>query len=159
MRSAFVIAFPDERPPRHMVSPEAVGDATGTAGHYTQKVTLHKLRRLFLFICLALPTEAQRRGPKPTGAPGSDLDILQAAVATFDGTLRSLDKKRLLIEMGEEQTVTIEVNKKTLYFRGKKAIPASAINPGAVVTVEAKKVANQLVAVTVRLREPPSEAR
>ncbi len=118
---------------------------------------MHKLCRFFLLLCLALPIEAQRRSPKPTGAPGADLDILQTAVATFDGTLRSLDRKRLLIEMGEEQTVTIEVNKKTLYFRGKKAIPASDINPGTVVTVEAKKVANQLVAVAVRVREPQSK--
>ena len=108
---------------------------------------------LLLFaLCLAAP--AQRRGPKPTGAPGSDLDILHTAVATFDGTLRSLDKKHVLIEVGEDQTITIEVNKKTLFFRGAKAIAAGDISPGAVVTVEAKKLANQLVAVAVRMREP-----
>ena len=107
-----------------------------------------------LLFALCLAAQTQRRGPKPTGAPGSDLDILHTAVATFDGTLRSLDKKHVLIEVGEDQTITIEVNKKTLFFRGAKAIAAGDISPGAVVTVEAKKLANQLVAVAVRMREP-----
>ena len=62
------------------------------------------------------------RGSKPTGRPGSDLDILSTAVASFDGTLRSLDHKHVLLEMGEEQTLSMEVNKKTQYFRGATAI-------------------------------------
>ncbi|MBY0507350.1 MAG: hypothetical protein K2X03_25775 [Bryobacteraceae bacterium] len=112
---------------------------------------------LLLAILLAPASLAQRGGYPPrsrsNGAPGSDLDILQTAVATFDGTLRSLDKKRVLVELGEDQTVTIEVTRKTLFFEGKQAVAAAKFVPGAVVTVEAKKVANQLVAVAVRLRE------
>lgn len=109
-------------------------------------------------VFLMLLTEAVVSS-QPNGQPGSDLDILNAAVASFDGTLRSLDKKQILLEMGEEQTVSIEVNKKTLYFRGTKAITSREVTAGAIVTVEAKKVANQLVAVSVRVKEPPPGAK
>ena len=109
--------------------------------------------RIIVFLLLLSSLSAQ------TDQPGSDLDILSAAVASFDGTLRSLDKKQLLLEMGEEQTLSIEVNKKTLYSRGTKAITPRDIAVGAIVTVEAKKIANQLVAVAVRVKEPPPEAK
>ena len=99
------------------------------------------------------------RGSKPTGRPGSDLDILSTAVASFDGTLRSLDHKHVLLEMGEEQTLSMEVNKKTQYFRGAKAIASGEVPVGAIVTVEAKKAANQLVAVSVRVNEPPPDPK
>jgi len=112
---------------------------------------------LILSFALCLVSPAQyRRGP--TGAPGSDLDILQTAVATFDGTMRSLDKKHVLLEVGEDQTVSIEITKKTLYWRGTKAIAPRDIGAGTVVTVEAKKVANQMVAVAVRVRESQPDA-
>ena len=114
---------------------------------------------VILLLLSSLPVLAQRRGgttsrPRATGQPGSDLDILNTAVAAFDGTLRSLDQKHVLIEMGEEQTLSIEINKKTQFFRGAKAISASDFSAGAIVTVEAKKVANQLIAVSVRLKDP-----
>lgn len=113
---------------------------------------------LSLLLIAASAATAQRR-PRPNTEPGSDYDILNAAVATFDGTLRSLDKKRVLLEMGEDQTLTIEVNRKTRYFRGAKAIMAREISVGAIVTVEARKVANQLLAVAVRVREPAADTR
>ena len=115
---------------------------------------------VFLMLLTEAGVNAQyQRSFKPNGQPGSDLDILNAAVASFDGTLRSLDKKQILLEMAEEQTVSIEVNKKTLYFRGTKAITAREVTVGAIVTVEAKKIANQLVAVSVRVNEPPPGAK
>ena len=113
---------------------------------------------VFLLLLSSLSAQYQRRS-KPTGRPGSDLDILNTAVASFDGTLRSLDKKQALLEMGEEQTLSIEVNKKTLYFRGTQAITSREVTVGVIVTVEAKKIANQLVAVSVRVKEPPPEAK
>ena len=111
---------------------------------------------ILLSLIFGLEAIAQIRGrQKATGAPGSDLDILNTAVASFDGTLRSLDKKHVFLEMGEEQTLSIEVNKKTLFFKGAKAVAARDIAAGSIVTVEAKKVANQLVAVAVRLKDAP----
>ena len=108
---------------------------------------------LLLVVCLSVP--AQRRGgrQKATGQPGSDLDMLNAAVATFDGTLRTLDKKELSIELPGEQHLSMEINKKTVFFLGTKAIAAREIRMGALVLVEAKKVANQLVAVRVRVKD------
>ncbi len=87
-----------------------------------------------------------------SGAPGADLDILQTAVASIDGTLRSLDKKKLLIELSEEQSMTIEVTRKTEFVKQGKTVKAADLEVGVPVTVEAKKVANQLVAVRVRMR-------
>src|SRR5262245_29171891 len=110
------------------------------------------LAALLLISGLALAAQITSR--QRNGAPGSDLDILNSAVATFDGTLRGLDKKRLVLEMSEEQTISVEVNKKTLFFVGKKAATAQDFQVGSVVTVEAKKATNnQLIAVGVRMKE------
>jgi hypothetical protein len=110
-----------------------------------------------LFLLFCLEASAQRGGNLPrgrsNGAPGADLDMLNALVATFDGTLRAIDNKHVLIEMGEEQSLSIEVNKKTQYFRGTKVISSRDLVAGAIVTVEAKKVANQLVAVAVKVKD------
>ena len=113
---------------------------------------------VFLLLLSSLSAQYQRRA-RSSGQPGSDLDLLNAAVASFDGTLRSLDKKQVLLELAEEQTISIELNKKTRYFRGTQAITSREVTVGAIVTVEAKKIANQLVAVSVRLKEPPLEAK
>lgn len=99
------------------------------------------------------PTTSRQRA----GAPGSDLDILNTAVATFDGTLRSLDKKHVLLEMSEDQSLTIEVNKKTQFLRGTKTVAMKEFEIGTVVTVEAKKIANQMVAVSVRAKADQAE--
>jgi len=110
---------------------------------------------IFLLLLTSLETAAQRRpGSRSNGVPGSDLDILNAAVASFDGTLRVLNKKRIVLEMSEDQTLTMEVNKKTLFFRGAKAISSREVGEAVIVTVEARKVANQLVAVSVRVKDP-----
>jgi hypothetical protein len=116
--------------------------------------------RTLVFLLLICEAAAQRTSRQRAGAPGADLDILNTAVATFDGTLRALDKKHAQLEMSEEQSLSIEVTRKTLYFRGTKAIASRDIPVGTVVTVEAKKIANQLVAVSVRVKEPqPDSAR
>lgn len=114
--------------------------------------------RTLLFLLLVFDATAQRTARQRAGAPGSDLDILNTAVATFDGAVRVLNKKHVQLEMSEEQSLSIEVNKKTLYFRGAKAVASRDVPVGSVVTVEAKKVGNQLVAVTVRVKEPPPDS-
>ncbi len=116
------------------------------------------LRFIALTLFLLCWEGAAQRRSRPNAEPGSDLDILNSAVASFDGTLRLLNKKQILIEVGEDQTISIEVNKKTLFFRGAKPIAAREINIGSIVTVEAKKIANQLVALSVRIKEPPPGA-
>lgn len=85
---------------------------------------------------------------------GEELDILNAAVATFDGTLRLLGKKELVLELAGGQSLTIEVNKKTRYLRGTKTISSRDVKIGSLVLVEARKVMNRLEAVTLRVKDP-----
>lgn len=120
------------------------------------------MRTLIASLLLISALEITAQMVRPTarqrgGAPGSDLDILNTAVATFDGTLRALNKKHIVLELSEEQTLSIEVTKKTLYFRGSKTVASRDVSMGAVVTVEAKKIANQLVALNVRIKEAGAE--
>ena len=106
------------------------------------------MRNVLLFLLiLSLPAPGQRRR-------GEELDILNAAVATFDGTLRSLTKKELVIELAGDQSLTFEVNKKTQFLRGAKPMAAKDVRVGALVLVEARKVASDLIAVRVRVKDP-----
>jgi hypothetical protein len=114
--------------------------------------------RTLLLLLLVFEATAQTTARQRGGAPGSDLDILNAAVATFDGTVRVLNKKQIQLEMSEEQSLSIEVNRKTLFLRGTKTVASRDVAVGAVVTVEAKKVGNQLVAVSVRVKDPPPDS-
>lgn len=128
------------------------------------------MRSLACLLCFLCGMAAAQRRSRPNAEPGSDLEILQAAVASFDGTLRVLDKKHILLEVAEGQTISIEVNKKTLFFRAakppagkppaarppaEKPIAAREIPVGSVVTVEARKSTGQLIALRVHLHEPP----
>ena len=114
--------------------------------------TIKSMRPLLLAIVLlswllSSPMLAQRRR-------GEELDILNAAVATFDGTLRLLGKKELVLELAGGQSLTIEVNKKTRYLRGTKTISSRDVKIGSLVLVEARKVMNRLEAVTLRVKDP-----
>lgn len=103
------------------------------------------MRYVVFFFLLLGSLPAQRRG--------EEQDILNAAVATFDGTLRALDKKQLVLELAGDQSLTIVVNKKTQFLRGVKTMAAKDVRLGALVIVEAKKVMSELVALRVRVKD------
>lgn len=84
----------------------------------------------------------------------------QEPLVSMRGTLRSLDKKVILIEAGEDRIVTFRRLKKTKFLKGAKEIPESDFKAGAAVLVEATRERNgEFDAVNVFLGEPPGSTR
>lgn len=100
------------------------------------------------------PVQGQYRR-RPTQGSGSgartpDTDVLAAAVASFKGKLRAVDKKDIVILSEEDQTVTFHRSKKTKFLSGTKEIKPEEIPLESVVTVDASKDSvGDLIAVDV----------
>ncbi len=88
----------------------------------------------FLLVCIGLAKD-----PEPL-LPG------------FDGTVRGIGPKSLMIVRPDDNTIEFNCTRKTKFFEGQKRIDASAIQPGDYVLVEAKHAPDGTIdAVTVRL--------
>ena len=78
-------------------------------------------------------------------------------LATFTGTVHSMDGKTLAVEDAESKTLPFFCTHKTRYFDGSKRIKASDIKPGDRVSVESKPARDgELEAVNVRREHPKS---
>jgi hypothetical protein len=79
--------------------------------------------------------------------------VPEQALATFNGTVRSLDSKSLTLEGDQSQMMSFRCSKKTTFYDGSKKIKPKAIEPGAVVIVEGKEGPDgKPEAVNVRLQ-------
>jgi hypothetical protein len=73
------------------------------------------------------------------------------------GKLRDIDKKKIVIDCGEDQIVTFKRSKKTKFLKGTKEIQADDFPDGAKVVIEANRAINgDYDAVNVYLGEPPA---
>jgi len=85
------------------------------------------------------------------GIPG-----VTPAVA-FRGTLRSIDKKEIVLDSGEDQLLHFKRTKKTKFLKGEKEIKPDDFPDEAAVVIEASRAMNgDLDAVNVFLGEPPA---
>src|SRR6478735_5111499 len=95
----------------------------------------------------------RRRGsPGPNnGAPGGaspEVDI--------HGVLRSINKKDIVIDTGDDQILTFKRTKKTRFLKGASEIKPDDFPDAAKVTIEASRAMNgDLDAINVFLGEPP----
>jgi hypothetical protein len=103
-------------------------------------------------------TRQGRRGQPQTG-----ISDLETPVATFHGTLRSINKKEVVLDMPEDQTIAFHISHKTKFVRDAKAIKPSAIPAGAPVTVDGKRdLLGNVEAVTVTVdssKKPPEGSK
>jgi hypothetical protein len=88
-----------------------------------------------------VPVSAQmRRGTRVAGTKATGADPnLGAVVATFGGTLKSITKKDMAIEIENGNSVEFKVIGKTTYFVGDKQVKAKDIAVETPVTIEGKK--------------------
>ncbi len=118
------------------------------------------MRKLLFIVAIAAALGAQTpqtgRGGKK-GQPQNKVSPLETPVATFHGTLRSLSKKEVVLEVGEEQSIAFHISSKTKFFRDAKPIKPAAIAQGASVTVEGKRdLLGNVDAVTVTVDTKPA---
>jgi hypothetical protein len=106
-----------------------------------------------LVLAGTLPLQAQmQRRPSRAGNKGGapPTEAFAAAVATFKGKLKAVDKKEIVIESAEDQTVSFHRSKKTRFLADEKPIKPEDIPLETVVTVEASKDSvGDLVAVDI----------
>jgi hypothetical protein len=119
----------------------------------------------FLLLLLAAATASSqigRPGRRQSGGRSGNPDqsTSDKALPEFAGIVRGLDKKKLLLEEADQNTMQLFITKKTQYFDGDHKIKASEIKVGNRVSVEARLGPDgKPEAVNVRLeREKPAQA-
>lgn len=116
-----------------------------------------------LLLLVAAPAVCQtgRPGRRQSGTRGGtgDQSTSDKALPDFGGIIRGLDKKKLLLEQADQNTMQLFITKKTRYFDGDNKIKASQIKVGDRVSVEARLGPDgKPEAVNVRLeREKPAQ--
>lgn len=113
------------------------------------------MRVLAFMVLLAamLPGQYVRRGayPAPPGTPGA----YKGVAVTFHGKLKSVDKKALVIETDEDQTVSIRITGKTKFLKNDKTIKPSEIDLDTLVSVDATEDADlSVIALDVMVDLP-----
>src|SRR5215471_9675468 len=87
---------------------------------------------------LVLPASGQsRRGRQRQ--PQTGISDLETPVATFQGTVRSINKKEIVVDMPEDQSIAFHISHKTKFVKDTKPIKPAAIAAGVPVTVEGKR--------------------
>lgn len=111
---------------------------------------------ILVFALLLMQQIPRQRLPVPRQTPNPHAEA-EDAVATFDGTFKSADKKRLLIEVENGQTMQMFVTGSTKFVRnGKPAKPGDFEN-GEAVTVDASRDA-RLNLIAVKVESAPKES-
>jgi len=108
-----------------------------------------------LVLTQSAPAQYVRRrvrtiGPN-NGVPGETVPPVE-----MRGKLRDIDKKKIVIDAGEDQILTFKRMKKTKFLKGTKEIQPDDFPDGAAVVIEANRAQNgDYEAVNVFLGEPP----
>lgn len=112
-----------------------------------------RLAILVLITAILLPAQYVRRGayPAPPGIPGAYTGV----AVTFHGKLKDINKKKLVIETDEDQTVSIRITGKTKFLKNDKAIKPTDIDLETRVMVDATEDADlSVIALNVIVDSP-----
>src|SRR5579871_4702401 len=85
-------------------------------------------------VCTAQMTTGRRRQTRQTG-----ISPLETPAATFHGTLTSVNKKQLVLGIGEDQAITFYVSHKTKFLKDSKPIKPAEIASGTLLAVDGKR--------------------
>jgi len=116
--------------------------------------------RIFGLVVLVLPgllsAQYVRRGARSVG-PNNGVPAQVVPPVELRGKLRDIDKKKIVIDCGEDQILTFKRSKKTRFLKGTTVIGPDDFTDGAKVVIEANRALNgDYDAVNVYLGEPPS---
>src|ERR1041384_4626349 len=111
-------------------------------------------------LCAQLPpTARQTRQTRQRQQPQNKTSDLETPAATFHGTVRSISKKEIVLDLPEDQSVAFHISHKTKFLKDAKAIKTAAIAAGAPVTIDGKRdLLGNVEAVTVTVdTKPPAK--
>jgi hypothetical protein len=120
-----------------------------------------KVFLLLLVVPVLLFGQAGRsRRSRSPGSSGSGIPDGATPPVSIRGVLRSINKKDIVIDTGDDQIVTFKRTKKTKFLKGAKEIKPEDFPEGAKLFVEASRAMNgDLDAVNVFLGEPPGAGK
>ncbi len=109
-----------------------------------------------LLVALCASAPAQKHGKSGTQKQVK-IPEFETPVATFQGTLRSADKKEIVLALPDDKEITFHCSRKTKFLRESKKIKPSDIPVGTEVSVEARRdVFGDVEAVSVTV---PAKAK
>ena len=110
---------------------------------------------LLLVPGLVFAQYGRARRPRSPG-PNNGVPNGATPLVSLRGKLRSIDKKQVVIDAGEDQILTLKRTKKTKFWKGAKEIKPDDFPDEARVSIEASRAMNgDLNAVNVFLGDPP----
>jgi hypothetical protein len=95
-------------------------------------------------------------------APAASSQQKDKLLVTFSGVLKSIDKKKIVIEPEPENQMTFLRSKRTRFLKGDRPVDAASIPSGSVVSIQAfEKLTRDLEAVVVTVTDaaPQSPSR
>ena len=112
-------------------------------------------------LCAQTPSTGRQSKPgKARQQSQNKVSDLETPVATFHGTVRSINKKEIVLDMPEDQSIAFHISHKTKFVKDEKPIKPAAVAAGALVTVDGKRdLLGNVEAVTVTVdTKPPAKA-
>jgi len=105
---------------------------------------------LLLLLPATLPGQGRSRGTRRGTSPATAPAPYKGVTATFEGRVRNLDKKKIVIETDDKQLVTIRLSCKTKFLKNDQPIKPSDIDMDSFVSVDASEDTDlSLLAVSV----------
>jgi hypothetical protein len=103
------------------------------------------------------PSTGQRtRQPRNRQQPQNKVSDLETPVATFQGSVRSISKKEIVVDMPEDQSIAFHISHKTKFVKDAKPVKPATIVAGMKVMVDGKRdLLGNVEAVTVTLDPKP----
>jgi hypothetical protein len=107
-------------------------------------------------LCAQTPTMGRVRTGR-TRQPQTGISDLETPAATFHGTVRSISKQEIVLDLPEDQSVAFHISRKTKFVKEAKPIKPTEIAAGAPVTIDGKRDARgNTEAVTVTVDTKPA---
>jgi hypothetical protein len=102
-------------------------------------------------------TGRQTRPARQRQQPQNKTSDLETPAATFHGTVRSISKKEIVLDLPEDQSIAFHISHKTKFLKDEKPVKPSAIAAGTVVTLDGKRdLLGNVEAVTVSVDTKPA---
>ena len=115
-----------------------------------------------VILLLAVSVTHAQRGRRSVGGgtPTARAAGIEGVVVTFQGALKKLSKKEVLIESDEKQLMTVRCSGKTKYFdKDSKEVKPADIDLDTLVLVEAREdVDSKLTAIDVKIVATPGKS-
>jgi hypothetical protein len=105
---------------------------------------------LLILVPGVLPGQSRSRGSRRGTSPATAPAPYKGVTATFEGRVRDLDKKKIVIETDDKQLITIRLSGKTKFLKNDQTIKRTDIDMDSFVSVDASEDTDlSLLAVAV----------